>query len=286
MTLDELNACPAADFAAALGAVFEDAPWVAERAAALRPFPTVSALHEAMMGVISAAPANVRLDFLRGHPDLAGAAARARQVAPLSAAEQGGLGLASLQGERLARFEAMNAAYRERHGIPFILCVRRHTRASVLDQFARRLPRTTEAEVSAALREIRLITRLRIADAVAGPGMPDVAGWLTTHVLDAAAGRPAEGLRVQLFELDGEEALPIADVRTNADGRTPAPLLPHGSLRIGEYELRFHVGDHFRQGEAAFLGVVPVRFKVGDAEGHLHVPLLCSPGSYTTYRGS
>ena len=286
MTLDQLNACPAADFVASLGAVFEEAPWVAERAAALRPFPTVGALHEAMMGAVMAASEEERLAFLRGHPDLAGAAARARQVAALSAAEQGGLGLASLQGERLARFEAVNAAYRARHGIPFILCVRRHTLASVLDQFARRLPRDTPAEIEAALQEVWLLTRLRVADGVAGPGVPDVAGWLTTHVLDAAAGRPAAGLRVQLFELDGEEALPIEDVRTDADGRTPAPLLPRGSLRIGEYELRFHVGDHFRQGEAAFLGVVPVRFKVSEAEGHLHVPLLCSPGSYTTYRGS
>ena len=150
MTLDELNAGTAEDFVAALGAVFEDAPWVAARASALRPFPTVAALHEAMMGVVSAAPASVRLAFLRGHPDLAGAAARARTMGAASTAEQAGLGLASLDGERLARFEAMNAAYRERHGIPFILCVRRHTRASVLAQFARRLPRGTPAEQAAA----------------------------------------------------------------------------------------------------------------------------------------
>ena len=218
MTLDELNAGTAEDFVAALGAVFEDAPWVAARAAALRPFPTVAALHEAMMGVVSAAPASVRLAFLRGHPDLAGAAARARTMGAASTAEQAGLGLASLDGERLARFEAMNAAYRERHGIPFILCVRRHTRASVLAQFARRLPRGTPAEVAAALREVRFITRLRVADRVSGPGLPEVAGRLTTHVLDTGAGRPAEGLRVQLFELDGEEALLLADARTDASG--------------------------------------------------------------------
>lgn len=286
MTLDELNAGTAEDFVAALGAVFEDAPWVAARAAALRPFPTVAALHEAMMGVVSAAPASRRLAFLRGHPDLAGAAARARTLGAASAAEQAGLGLASLDGERLARFEAMNAAYRERHGIPFILCVRRHTRASVLAQFARRLPRGSPAEVAAALREVRFITRLRIADRVSGPGLPEVAGRLTTHVLDTGAGRPAEGLRVQLFELDEEQALLLADVRTDADGRTGAPLLGGGALRIGDYELRFHVGDHFRRGEEAFLDVVPVRFKVQEAEAHLHVPLLCSPGAYTTYRGS
>ena len=194
--------------------------------------------------------------------------------------------LVTLDGERLARFEAMNAAYRERHGIPFILCVRRHTRASVLAQFARRLPRGTPAEIAAALREVRFITRLRVADRVSGPGLPEVAGRLTTHVLDTGAGRPAEGLRVQLFELDGEEALLLADARTDADGRTGAPLLGDGALRIGDYELRFHVGDHFRRGEEAFLDVVLVRFKVQEAEAHLHVPLLCSPGGYTTYRGS
>lgn len=286
MTLDELNAGPAASFEAALGAVFEDAPWVAERAALLRPFLTVAALHEAMMGVVLAASPEVRLGFLRGHPDLAGAAARARAMGALSTAEQNGLGLAALQGERLARFETMNAAYRERHGIPFILCVRRHTRASVLAQFARRLPRDTPAEHETALEEVGRITRLRIADRVTGPGQPDTEGRLSTHVLDTAAGRPAEGVRVQLYELDGDEALLLAEARTNTDGRTGAPLLDGGKLRIGAYELRFHVGDHFGGGEAAFLDVVPVRFRVHEAEAHYHVPLLCSPGGYVTYRGS
>jgi 5-hydroxyisourate hydrolase len=110
-------------------------------------------------------------------------------------------------------------------------------------------------------------------------------GRLTTHVLDTSAGRPAAGVRVVLTR-DGKV---LADVRTNADGRTDRPVL-EGALAPGPYELAFHVGDYFRACGAAlsdppFLDVVPLRFSVaGDA--HYHVPLLVSPFGYSTYRGS
>jgi 5-hydroxyisourate hydrolase len=108
-----------------------------------------------------------------------------------------------------------------------------------------------------------------------------MSGRLTTHVLDTANGRPAAGIAIELARLDGEEREVLATVRTNADGRTDAPLLD--DLRAGTYELVFDVGGHF---EAEFLGRVPVRFTVADADAHYHVPLLVSPWSYSTYRGS
>jgi len=104
-------------------------------------------------------------------------------------------------------------------------------------------------------------------------------GRLTTHVLDSARGKPGAGIRVELYRLDGETRQLVADTRTNADGRTDAPLLEGAGLKAGAYELVFHVG-------AAFFDTVPVRFKIADADQHYHVPLLCSPWSYTTYRGS
>ena len=112
---------------------------------------------------------------------------------------------------------------------------------------------------------------------------------LTIHVLDTARGRPAAGVTVELRRLDPDPAH-IATATTSADGRTGAPLLPPGSFRPGRYELRFHVGDYFRRAGLApdppFLDVVPIAVGLTAAAGHYHVPLLCSPWSYTTYRGS
>ena len=115
---------------------------------------------------------------------------------------------------------------------------------------------------------------------------------LTTHVLDTANGRPADGVRVELFAIgdDGPARL-LATAITNADGRTDAPLIEPAARATGRYELVFHVGDYFAgRGhdlpEPPFLDRVPVRFAIADATRHYHVPLLASPWTYTTYRGS
>jgi 5-hydroxyisourate hydrolase len=109
-----------------------------------------------------------------------------------------------------------------------------------------------------------------------------VSGFLTTHVLDTARGRPAAGIQIELTRLADGEVLRTAT--TNADGRTDEPLIGAGELQAGEYELVFAVGDYF--GERAFLDRVPVRFSIADPAAHYHVPLLVSPWSYSTYRGS
>ena len=110
-----------------------------------------------------------------------------------------------------------------------------------------------------------------------------MSGRLTTHVLDTAHGRPASGIAIELARLSGEEREVLRRITTNADGRTDEPLLAGGELSAGEYELVFSVGDYFAAG---FLDRVPVRFRVADADAHYHVPLLVSPWSYSTYRGS
>ena len=161
-SLAELNAMPAAAFVATLGDVFEHAPWVAERAAVGRPYPSVPALHEALMQVVHAAPRPTKLAFLRGHPELGGKVARAGAMTEASQSEQGGLGLDRLNDEEFVRFERLNAAYRERFGFPFIIAVRRHTRASILAEFEQRLHNDETAELAAALAEIGHITRLRL----------------------------------------------------------------------------------------------------------------------------
>ena len=115
-------------------------------------------------------------------------------------------------------------------------------------------------------------------------------GRLTTHVLDTALGKPAEGLRIELFRLgeSGEER--VAAVSTNADGRVDRPLLEGAALAVGRYELRFHAGAYLKASRSLpdppFLDVIPIRFGIAAPDQHYHVPLLVSPWSYSTYRGS
>lgn len=114
-------------------------------------------------------------------------------------------------------------------------------------------------------------------------------GRLTTHVLDTASGKPAAGLKIELFRL-GDDT-PLKSIRTNADGRADGPILEGSDFAAGQYELRFHAGDYLRASgtalpEPAFLDVIPIRFGIADASAHYHVPLLLSPYGYSTYRGS
>lgn len=112
-------------------------------------------------------------------------------------------------------------------------------------------------------------------------------GFLTTHVLDTASGRPAAGMGLELFALDGEKRKAIKVAVTNADGRTDGPLLAEDEFAIGHYEIVFDVAGYFSGGtDPPFLGRVPVRFGISDPDSHYHVPLLVSPYSYSTYRGS
>lgn len=116
-------------------------------------------------------------------------------------------------------------------------------------------------------------------------------GYLTTHVLDTAQGRPGQGIKIEVFRITGDERQALKTVTTNDDGRCDAPILDGDEFTTGSYELVFHAGDYLRaQGfeadEPRFLDVIPLRFGVADASQHYHVPLLVSPYSYSTYRGS
>lgn len=116
-------------------------------------------------------------------------------------------------------------------------------------------------------------------------------GRLSTHVLDTAKGKPAAGVVIALYRLQGEARELLLRTQTNDDGRTDQPLLLGEALVAGSYELLFHAGDYLRaSGQAAgdilFLDQIPIRFGVPDASQHYHVPLLISPFAYSTYRGS
>lgn len=115
-------------------------------------------------------------------------------------------------------------------------------------------------------------------------------GYLTTHVLDTARGRPAEGLAIELYRIEGDNRVLLRRLTTNDDGRTDEQIMPSGEFATGTYELVFHVGDYLTATgtppeEPRFLDLVPLRFGMSEA-AHYHVPLLLSPFGYSTYRGS
>lgn len=114
---------------------------------------------------------------------------------------------------------------------------------------------------------------------------------ITSHVLDISSGRPAVGVRIDLFRLEGGVAELLRTDVTNTDGRLSGPMLSGEDFKVGMYELIFHVGDYFRERdvelpEPAFLDQVPIRFGVASNASHYHVPLLIAPWGYNTYRGS
>ncbi len=116
-------------------------------------------------------------------------------------------------------------------------------------------------------------------------------GRLTTHVLDTALGCPGEGIKIELYKITGQERMKITEVVTNDDGRCDRPILDGDDFDVGVYELLFHAGDYLEAKgnelpEPKFLDIIPIRFGIAAKGDHYHVPLLISPYTYSTYRGS
>jgi 2-oxo-4-hydroxy-4-carboxy-5-ureidoimidazoline decarboxylase len=291
-SLDQLNALSAADFTAALADIYERSPWVAEAASTKRPFATLAALHEAMMAAVRSASDDAKLTLVKAHPDLAGKAARAGVLTAEATNEQASAGLDRLSEAEFARFHKLNDTYQSKFGIPFIVCVRRHTKDSILSEFDRRLSQNSTGAFETALREIFRIAALRLDQRVTAPTRLAVHGRLSTHVLDVHGGAPGAGVPVELWELSRQsDSRLLTRTVTNNDGRTDRPLISDRPVPIGSYELRFAVAGYFKArgvalAEPPFLDVVPIRFSVAEPEGHYHVPLVVSPWSYSTYRGS
>jgi 2-oxo-4-hydroxy-4-carboxy-5-ureidoimidazoline decarboxylase len=291
-TLADLNACSKADFVAALSNIFEYSPWIAEQAAVARPFAGVKQLFEAMKAAVDRAPSELRLALIKAHPDLADKTQRAAGLTAESDAEQNSVGLDRLSDAEYQAFERVNNAYRAKFGFPYIVCVRRHTRDSILRDFERRLPNDANREMQKSVEEICRIAALRVDQLVVSDDRLGVHGRLSTHVLDTHSGRPAAGISIELVELSELGASRVVTrTITNADGRTDQPLIGGRPLPIGRYELMFSVGKYFAERQVAmsdppFLDHIPLRFSVSEPEGHLHVPLLVTPWSYATYRGS
>jgi OHCU decarboxylase len=161
-SLAELGRLDRDAFVAEVGFAFEASPWVAEAAWKDRPFSSVGELHAAMVGAVQAAPEERQLALIRAHPELAGA----DELTAASAAEQAGAGLNRQDGDERDRLRRAVAAYRERFGFPFVVCVREHTKESILRVAAERLDHGEDEEIREALEEIAKIARLRLKDSL------------------------------------------------------------------------------------------------------------------------
>ena len=166
LPLSTLNSCADSEFVAALGAIFEHSPWVAEAVSGKRPFASIEALHAAMVSAVDDADEAVQLALIRAHPDLAGKAALAGELTAESTSEQKGAGLDRLTSEEFTRFHALNDAYKQKFGFPFILAVRGHDKHSILDAFERRLEHSQQEERAEALAQIARIGSFRLHDLI------------------------------------------------------------------------------------------------------------------------
>src|ERR1700716_1744520 len=200
-TLTDLNASSKDDFVAALANIFEYSPWIAEQAASARPFAGVKQLFAAMTAAVHRAAPELRVARIKAHPDLANKTQRAAGLTAESDAEQNSVGLDRLSDAEYDAFERVNKAYRAKFGFPYIVCVRRHTKDSILRDFERRLPNDATTEVATSIGEICRIAALRLDQLVTGEDRLSVHGRLSTHVLDIHGGKPAAGIPVELVEL-------------------------------------------------------------------------------------
>jgi 2-oxo-4-hydroxy-4-carboxy-5-ureidoimidazoline decarboxylase len=164
--LSALNRADASEFSTLLGGIFEHSPWIAENAAAGRPYPDIAALHAAMCQQIEQANPAARLALIRAHPELAGKAALRGELTDESTREQKGAGLDLCSAEEFERLHALNDAYHKKFDFPFIVAVRGHTRASILDLMERRLQNDSAAEMRECLRQIYRIALFRLHETV------------------------------------------------------------------------------------------------------------------------
>lgn len=265
----------------------------------------VKILFDEIREYVKRSPPDNQLELLRSHPDLclkldeidqAGT-----QITEESRKEQGRAGLSTLTPEERQNFTKWNEAYRAKFDIPFILAVRNASKHTVLSALQGRLfnPNTSQQEeIAHALFQVDKIAFMRLLEKVTykqGTENSGHGGFLTCHVLDTANGVPAAGMRIELYKYNdaGDEKKLIKTFITNSDGRlTGGAALCGCEFVVGQYQWIFYVGDYFagfassRISGTPFLDVVPLNFGLDDPTDHYHVPLLCSPWSYSTYRGS
>jgi 2-oxo-4-hydroxy-4-carboxy-5-ureidoimidazoline decarboxylase len=167
-TLTHLNDCPADEFVAAVGPIFEHSPWIAAAVVSGRPFASRDALHAALCDVVRAAGEERHLALIQAHPDLVGREVRQHtgQLTAESSREQAAAGLMDLAPDDIARFDRYNTAYKARFGFPFVICARQNKKEAILRAFPERLTHARDEEIATALGQIFEIARLRLEDLI------------------------------------------------------------------------------------------------------------------------
>jgi len=278
-----------------LGSIYEESPWVAEQfldtkdKAAIE---SVTDLAGALKDVVDGASRERKMELLLSHPDLCERTQKKLEsLTQESQDEQSSAGLQSLSEEEFDRFTKLNDSYREKFGFPFILAVRGASKYTVLAALEGRLSKPVEVEFVQALAQVHKIAWMRLLAAL---DTTDAKGYLTCHVLDTANGVPAANMRVRLVRLSPPEAAGlVGDFVTNEDGRLEGgPALKGGKeFTVGTYEWTFYTAEYFAStgtftSGTPFLDEIPLRFGIDNPDDHYHVPLLVSPWSFSTYRGS
>jgi OHCU decarboxylase len=164
LSIEQLNDADQDAFVGAIGFAFEGSPWIAAQAWHDRPFSGLDQLYEALCAVVQRAPRDRQLALIEAHPDLVGRAALAGTLTPHSQEEQASAGLDRLSPDEVATFARLNAAYRERFGFPFVICVRENKTEAILAGLTTRLGHARDQEIATALGEIAKIARLRLLD--------------------------------------------------------------------------------------------------------------------------
>jgi 2-oxo-4-hydroxy-4-carboxy-5-ureidoimidazoline decarboxylase len=279
-----------------LGGIYEHSSWVAENFYSkymegdVSEITTARDLFQAMSTVVSESSKEQKLELLRSHPDLCEKVEQLSRLTKESQVEQSSAGLDTLTPEERETFTTLNSRYREKFGFPFILAARNVTKYTVLSAIEGRIELSYDTEFIGALFQVDKIAWMRLLAAFRITGQK---GFLTCHVLDTANGCPAAKMKIQLHRIKPiDKACFIQEFKTNSDGRLPnGPALKEEDFLVGTYEWTFFVGDYFARFNTKTCGVpfldeVPLRFGIDDPEEHYHVPLLVSPWSYSTYRGS
>jgi len=310
-TVKELLSKPKAEILSFLGTIYEHSPWIAEafyeehlekNNNSDHGIENVNQLYQSMASVLtsSSTSSEQKLALLRAHPDLCAKIDQLKSLTQESQTEQSRAGLGSLTDQERETFGAMNEEYKSKFQFPFILAARNATKYTILSAIEGRISRSVEQEFAGALIQVNKIAWMRLIDKL--NVYESNKGFLTCHVLDTAQGCPASRMRITLHRLtdgdgdvdgdnDNERQL-VKTFITNEDGRLEGgPALKGAEFQVGMYEWTFYVGDYFarsniKMGGVPFLKEVPLRFGIDNPEEHYHVPLLVSPWSYSTYRGS
>jgi 2-oxo-4-hydroxy-4-carboxy-5-ureidoimidazoline decarboxylase len=294
VSIHELISMSPAEIVDKVGGVYEHSPWVAEelvKDAGFSSLETITDLAAAMKSIVDNASYERKLELLNAHPDLCEKVDKLKELTKESQEEQSRSGLQSLTDDARESFLQENTSYREKFRFPFIVAVRNASKYTVLAALAGRISNPVEKEFSIAMEQVHKIAWMRLLSLI---NTDNAKGFLTCHVLDTTNGIGAHKMRIHLHKLSPPETAGfIGEFITNDEGRLEGgPALKGGKeFTVGVYEWTLFVGDYFAsQGTftsgTPFLDTIPLRFGIDNPDDHYHVPLLVSPWSFSTYRGS